>query len=35
MTIAMPTPLGPSQINVTATAAGGPSHADIVTLIVR
>jgi hypothetical protein len=35
VTIALPTPLGTSQISVTATASGGPSHADIVTLIVR
>jgi hypothetical protein len=30
-----PTGLGTSQITVTATAAGGTAHGDLVTLIVQ
>ena len=35
VTVAMPTALGASQITVTATAAGGPAHGDVVTLTVQ
>ena len=35
VTVAPPTVLGASQITVTATAAGGASHADIVTMTVQ
>ncbi len=35
VTVAMPTGLGASQITVTATAAGGPAHGDVVTLTVQ
>ncbi len=35
VTIAQPTPIGTSQISVTATAVGGPTHADNVTLTVQ
>jgi len=35
LNIAAPTPLGTSQITVTATAAGGAPHSDAVTLTVQ
>jgi hypothetical protein len=35
VTVAPPTVVGASQITVTATAAGGASHADIVTMTVQ
>jgi len=35
VTVALPTPLGTSQINVTAAAVGGPAHGDMVTLTVQ
>ena len=35
LNIATPTPLGTSQITITATAAGGAPHGDMVTLIVQ
>lgn len=35
VTVAAPTRLGTSQITVTATAVGGASHGDVVTLTVR
>jgi hypothetical protein len=35
VTVQTPTGLGTSQITVTAAAAGGASHGDVVTLIVQ
>lgn len=35
MTVQAPTGLGTSQITVTAAAAGGAAHGDVVTLIVQ
>jgi hypothetical protein len=35
LNIAAPTPLGTSQITMTATAAGGAPHGDVVTLTVQ
>jgi hypothetical protein len=35
VTVATPTALGASQITVTATAAGGAAHGDVVTLTVQ
>jgi hypothetical protein len=35
MNVETPTGLGSSPITVTATAAGGAAHGDVVTLIVH
>jgi hypothetical protein len=35
VTVAAPTVLGTSQITVTATAAGGAAHGDVVAMTVQ